>query len=77
MSGPPYRLCLYNGLLPNRNAYIEELLNGINQFEPFAHRQADFQSGGKYRCLCSKCKNRVYLTSDEMHLMYTDFVKGY
>jgi len=35
--------------------------------------------GGKHRCPCTKCKNRVYLTPDEVmiHLMYKGFVKGY
>ena len=34
---------------------------------------------GKYRYSCAKCRNRVYLTPDEvkMHLMYKGFVQGY
>jgi len=45
MSGPPHRSWIYNRLLLDRNGYTEEFLNGINQFDAFARRQADFQSG--------------------------------
>ena len=79
MIGPPHRSWMYNRLLLDRNGYTEEFLNEINQFDAFACRQADFQSGGKYRGPCSKCKNRVYLTPNKvkMHLMYKVFVKEY
>jgi len=68
-----------NRLLPNRNGYTQGFLNGINEFDAFAHRQLEFQSEGKYRCPYAKCKNKVYLIPDEvkMHLMYKGFMKGY
>ena len=70
---------MYNRLLLDRNGYTQEFLNEVNEFDAFACRQPDFQSGGKYRYPCAKCKNRVYLTPDDvkMHLMYKSFVKGY
>jgi len=79
MNGHPYRWWMYNKLLPDRNGYTQEFLNKVNQFDAFARRQVEFQSGGKYKCLCTKCKNRVYLTPDEveMYFMYKGFVKGY
>jgi len=79
MSDPPHLSWMYNKLLPYHNGYIQEFLNEVNQFDAFARIQVDFQSGGKYRCPCSKCKNGVYLTPNEVktHLMYKGFLKGY
>ena len=70
---------IYNRLLPNCNGYIQEFLNGVHQFDEFAHRQLEFQSGRKYRCPYDKCKTGVYLTLNEtkLHLMYKGFVKWY
>ena len=79
MNDPPHCWWIYNRLLLYRNGYIQEFLNGVNEFDAFAHRQPEFQSGGKYRCSCPSCKNRVYLIPDEvkMHLIYKGFVKEY
>ena len=70
---------MYNRLFPDHNCSIQEFLNGVNQFDEFARRKPQFQSGGKYRCPRTKCKNKVYLTPDEvkMHLMQKGFVKGH
>jgi len=70
---------MYNRLLPDRSGYMQEFLDEVNQFDEFACRQTEFLNEGKYRCPCVKCKNRVYLTPDDvkMHLMYKSFVKGY
>jgi len=79
MNYPPYHRRMYNRLLSDCNGYMQEFLNGVNQFDKFAQRQTKFQNGKKYRCLCAKFRNRAYLTPDEvkMHLMYKAFVKGY
>jgi len=59
--------------------YPQEFLDGVNQFDGFARRQTEFLNGKKHRCPCAKCRNRVYLTSDEVkiHLIYKGFMKGY
>jgi len=68
-----------NRLLPDRSGYTKELLDGVNQFDEFTSRQIELLNGGKYRCPCAKCKNRVYLTSNEvkMYLAYKGFMEGY
>ena len=72
MTSLPYCWQRYNRLLSDRNSYTQEFLNGVNQFKEFAHKQLEFQSWGKYRCLCAKCKNRLYLTPNKIkiYLMY-------
>ena len=79
MNGPPHRRWMYNRLLRDRSGYTQEFLDGVNEFDQFARTQTEFLNGGKYRCPCAKCRNRVYLTPDEvkMHLMYKGFVQGY
>ena len=68
---------MYNRLLFDRNGYTQKILNRVNQFDEVVCRQPKLQSGKKYRCLCDKCKNRMYITPDElkMHLMYKGFVE--
>jgi len=68
MNGHSHRRRMYNRLLPDHSGYTQEFLDGVNQFDQFAHTQTD---GGKYRCSYAKCRNRVYLTPDEvkMHLI--------
>ena len=79
MNGPLYCSCMYNRFLLDVSGYIQEFLNGVNQFDEFARRQTNFRNGRKYRCPCAKCIKRVYLTPDEIkkHLMYKGFMKGY
>ena len=62
---------MYSRLLPDRSGYTQEFLNGLNQFDEFARRQAEFLNGRKYKCPYTKCRNRVYLTLDEvkMHIL--------
>ena len=57
---------MYNRLLLDRIGYTQEFLDGVNQFDEFARRQIKFLNREKYRCPCAKCRNRVYLTSDEV-----------
>jgi len=49
MNGPPHRRWMYNRLLPDRNGYMVEFLNGVNQFDELAHKQTEFQNEGKYK----------------------------
>jgi len=70
---------MYYRLLLDRNCFTQEFITGVNQFDAFTCKQLEFQSGRKYGCPCAKCKNRVYLTPDEvnMQLMYKGFVKKF
>ena len=79
MNGPRLHSLMYNRLFLDRNGYTQEFQNEVNEFDAFVWRQPEFQSGGKYRCPRAKCKNKVYLTPNEvrMHLMYKSFVKRY
>ena len=79
MNGSPHCRWMYNRLLLDRSGYTQEFLDGVNQFDQFARTQTEFLNGEKYKCPCAKCKNRVYLTPNEvkMHLMYKGFVQGY
>ena len=78
-NGPPYRRWMYNILLLDHSGYTQEFLDGVNEFDQFARRQTKFLNGEKYRCPCEKCRNRIYLTPDEvkMHLMHKCFVQDY
>ena len=51
MNGHPHLRWMYNRLLSDRSGYMQEFLNGVNQFDEFARRQTEFLNGGKYRCL--------------------------
>ena len=42
MNDPPYRMWMYNRLLPDRSGYTQEFLNRVNQFDEFACRQTEF-----------------------------------
>ena len=77
MNGPPHRKWMYSRLLPNNSGYTQEFLNRVNQFDEFACRQIEFLNG-EVRCPYAKCRNRVYLTPDEvkMHLRIRVLCKG-
>ena len=79
MNGPPHHWWMYDRLLSNHNGYMQEFLHGINQFDKFARRQIEFTNEGQYRHPYAKCKNRMYLTLNEVHmnLMCKGFVKVY
>jgi len=79
INGRPHRRWMYNKFVHNRSGYTQEFLDGVNQFNQFARRQAEFLNGGKYRYPYAKCRNMVYLIPDEvkMHFMYKGFVQGY
>ena len=48
-------------------------------FDEFAQNQEEYRVSGVYRCLCVKCKNMQYFTSDvvKSYLYRKGFVKNY
>lgn len=68
MNGHSHHGWIYSRLLPNGSGYMQEFLNGVNQFDEFARKHTKYQNGGMYRCPCAKCRNRMYLTPDKVKM---------
>ncbi|RDX58334.1 hypothetical protein CR513_62358, partial [Mucuna pruriens] len=73
------RAWMYDRLLPGRKGYTTKFLNGLEEFMDFACRQPNYLSEGKIRCPCKLCKNKAYLTRDEVnvHILRKGFTPRY
>ncbi|XLR26498.1 hypothetical protein S83_054398 [Arachis hypogaea] len=65
---------MYNRLRHGRKDLTSEFTKGVS----FAERSADLSSG-QIRCPCSRCKNKVYMKSENViiHLYRKGFVPDY
>ena len=56
-----------------------EFIRGVEEFDTFARLQPVYLREGKYRCPCSKCKNKKYLIPEEVkvHLYKRGFMHAY
>ena len=79
MEIPAHRIWMTNRLILGRRGCTHEFIRGVEEFDTFARLQPVYLREGKYRCPCSKCKNKKYLISTEVkvHLYKRGFMYGY
>ena len=56
-----------------------EFVHGVRGFLEFALSHPEFMDGDMIKCPCCRCKNRYYLSCNEveMHLINRGFIDGY
>nr|AAS79612.1 putative tnp2 transposase [Ipomoea trifida] len=59
---------MYNRLSPGKRGYTDEFLAGVEEFVNYACTLPVYESTNTIRCPCSKCKNRVHLSADEVRV---------
>ncbi|XP_031111768.1 uncharacterized protein LOC116015735 [Ipomoea triloba] len=76
---PEHRKWMYNRLLPGRKGYTDEFLMGVEEFVNYASTLPVYMDSMQIRCPCSKCKNRVHLSADDVrvHLYKKGFEPNY
>ncbi|XP_019185969.1 PREDICTED: uncharacterized protein LOC109180715 [Ipomoea nil] len=76
---PEHRKWMYNRLLPGKRGYTDEFLLGVEEFVNYASTLPVYKASMKIRCPCSKCKNRVHLSADDVrvHLYRKGFEPSY
>ncbi|XP_019158170.1 PREDICTED: uncharacterized protein LOC109154886 [Ipomoea nil] len=65
---PEHRKWMYNRLLPGKRGITNEFLAGVEQFVKYACTLSVYELTNTIRCPCSKCKNRVHLSADDVRV---------
>ncbi|KAL0355391.1 UNVERIFIED_CONTAM: hypothetical protein Sradi_3986000 [Sesamum radiatum] len=70
---------MYEKNLPNRQGLTPQFQDGVIAFIEWAKSQHAYMDGDKIRCLCRKCKNKLFKVTDEVNfdLYMKDFIPEY
>ena len=79
MKIPPHRTWMASRLILGRRGCTHEFIRGVEEFDAFARLQSVYLREGKYRCPCSKCKNKKFLIPEDVkvHLYRRGFMHAY